>query len=235
MPKEPLPEGQVPERFRTHGDSGNSGDSAPPSAPAAPKSDAPAWNGSSRAAPVDSSRTAQITLNPALTAGYAAAGSPGQQGVVVVIEPRDARGRLLDAPADIQVVALDPALTGQEARVARWDVTAAEAAARIDGGPERGIHLRLPWPDRTPAHNKLHLFVRYLTSDGRRLQADGLVEVALPAAGPGGWTPAPRAADEPCDEAASSGAPPREEPSPRTASELSDPGPRRPVWSPERL
>ena len=152
----------------------------------------------------------------------------------MVIEPRDARGRLLDAPADIQVVALDPALTGQEARVARWDVTAAEASARLGDGPDRGIHLNLPWPDRPPAHNKLHLFVRYLTSDGRKLQADGLVEVALPGRPLGGLDA--RAASR--GRAFLRGGGPR-----RAAARgalaadgqrLSDPGPPRPVWSPER-
>ena len=119
--------------------------------------------------------------------------------------------------------------------MARWDVTAAKASARLGDGPEHGIHLNLPWPDRPPAHSRLHLFVRYVTSDGRKLEADGLVEVGSSADRTAGWTPAPRRAAEDAEAAEMPALRLPEEPSPRTASGLSDPAPRRPVWSPERL
>ncbi len=225
---------QLPEPYQKHEGPQNS-PPPPPKEPAVPKSNAPAWNQSTQVSAVDSARVAQITLNRALTAGYAAAGSPGQEGVTVVIEPRDAWGRLLAAPGDVQVVALDPAQAGQEARVARWDVTAAETSTRLSDGPDGGIHLNLPWPDRPPAHNKLHLFVRYLTSDGRKLEADGLVEVASPADRTAGWTPARRSVAERSDAAEIPTVRPPEGPLLRTASGLSDPGPPPPVWSPERL
>lgn len=154
---------------------------------------------------------------------------------MVVIEPRDAQGRLVDAPADVQVVVLDPERRGPEARVARWDIAAEETAARLGDPSEPGIHLNLPWPDRPPTHNKLRLFVRYLTSDGRKLEASRFVEVAAAADRSAGWTPAPRRAASSSDEAAIPTSHLSEGALPQTASGLSDPGPRRPVWSPERL
>ena len=143
---------------------------------------------------------------------------------MVVIEPRDARGRLVDAPADIQVVVLDPERRGPEPRVARWDITAAEAAARLGDPSEPGIHLNLPWPDRPPTHSKLRLFVRYLTSDGRKLEANRFVEVASSRriARPVGRPPA--RAPSVSDEAVISTSHLSEGPSSRTASGLSDPG-----------
>jgi hypothetical protein len=243
LPSQPLPEGQVPGPFKKYETPGQGGNSAPPAnappppdstAPPPADSTAPPWKPSTRVAPVESSSVARITLNPALTAGYASAGSPGQEGVLVVVEPRDAAGRLLNAPADLQVVVLDPALSGSQARVARWDISAAEATARLADGPQRGIHLALPWPDRPPAHNRLHLFVRYVTSDGRKLQADDVVEVALPGDGSRGWTPARHSPAGPSSATAAPDVPPSEAPAPRTASALSDPGPPRPVWSPDR-
>ncbi len=110
LPKQPEPEGKVPERFQVPAQPGNS--PPPANSPSPSDSTAPPWKPSTRVSPVDSSRVAEITLNQSLTAGYSTAGSPGQEGVIVVVEPRDARGRLLDAPADLQVVVLDPALSG---------------------------------------------------------------------------------------------------------------------------
>ena len=48
----------------------------------------------------------------------------------------------------------------------------------IRTGSQQGIHLRLPWVS-TPAHDRLKVFVRYTTRDGRKLQAERLIGVAL--------------------------------------------------------
>ena len=35
----------------------------------------------------------------------------------------------------------------------------------------------MAWPDGPPKHHKLHVFVRYVTADGRKLQTDGPIDV----------------------------------------------------------
>jgi hypothetical protein len=86
---------------------------------------------------------------------------------------------------------LDPAKTGEAARLARWDFTAAETATLFRGrGVSRGMYIECPWPDNPPEHSRLHLFVRYLTRDGRKLQVDQPIEVALPGENISRWTPA---------------------------------------------
>ncbi len=132
LPKQPEPEGKVPERFQVPTQPGNS--PPPANSPSPSDSTAPPWKPSTQVSPVDSSRVAAITLNQSLTAGYSTAGSPGQEGVIVVVEPRDTRGRLLDAPADLQVVALDPALS---ARRPGWRVGRSPRAK-----PRRGWAMR---------------------------------------------------------------------------------------------
>ena len=47
----------------------------------------------------DSSSMARITLNQSFTGGLAASDRPGDQGLMVVIEPRDSQGQLVDASA----------------------------------------------------------------------------------------------------------------------------------------
>jgi hypothetical protein len=207
----------------------------------------------------DSRRVAAIAIDRGLSGGINSDGSAGDQALLVVVQPRDRRGQTVDAPADISVVALDPAILdsrGKAARVGRWDFTAAETASLFRRTDSRGaVHLAMAWPADPPKHGTLHLFVRYTTADGRRVETDGPVEVVLAAQRQAGWAPAPRsargghAADE--GELSRRGGPelgspaeswqPNETPSPRAAepppemATRTDPRrPERPAWSPER-
>src|SRR5436853_6112373 len=53
----------------------------------------------------------------------------------------------------------------------------------------REIKLEVPWPASAPAASRLKLFVRYETSDGRRLQADREIFVTPPGQALSRWTP----------------------------------------------
>jgi hypothetical protein len=198
----------------------------------------------------DSRRVAAIAIDPAISGGIGSGDASGDRGLLVAVQPRDARGRLVDAPAEIHVTAFDQSLRGESARIGRWDFSPAETASlfcrTVNGA---AIHLAMGWPDRPPTHNKLQLFVRYVTADGRRLDASQAVEIALPGERSARWTPVERPAEErprraePREER---GPPPdswrpnetptarRSEPPPYIASRTPDPGPERPVWSPER-
>ena len=126
----------------------------------------------------DNSPVAQITLHPALTGGIGTGNRSGDEGLLVVVEPRDFSGQIITAPGKISVALLDPALSGEQARLARWDFTPAETERMLRTGSQPGIHLRLPLTS-PPAHDRVKVFVRYTTRDGRRLQAERLIGVAL--------------------------------------------------------
>jgi hypothetical protein len=123
-------------------------------------------------------------LNDNLTGGCQTDPRQGDRGIVVVVEPRDAQGRLVEAPAAVSVVVLDPALEGQAARVARWDFTAQQLAPlHRKGSWGEGYHLEMLWPDAAPVHENLQLFVRYVTSDGRKLETQRKIRVATAGSG----------------------------------------------------
>jgi hypothetical protein len=110
---------------------------------------------------------AKIVLNRRLTAGYNADRRLGDEGIVVVIEPRNEDDRIVSRPGDVSVVVVDPALSTEDARVARWDFTADEISQHFRKTTRgEGIHLELPWPARRPEHERLMLFVRFITADG---------------------------------------------------------------------
>jgi hypothetical protein len=184
----------------------------------------------------DSRQVASIALNRSLTGSIVADDRSGDQGLLVVIEPRDRAGRPVDAPAEVNVVVVDPALKdpkGQASRVARWDFTAAEAAAMFRrSGSSQAMHLMTAWPGDPPVHNKLHLFVRYVTADGRKLETDQPIEVALPGDPANRWT-----AGAVRTERSSGGEAPAARPSdasPSTAARSDELKSQRPVWSPDR-
>ncbi len=178
----------------------------------------------------DSRQSAAIAIDPALTGGIGPNDGSGDRGLLVVVVPRDASGRPIDAPAEIHVTALDPALKsmGDAARVGRWNFSPAETAALFRrSGSGSAIHLAMGWAGDPPKHNKLDLFVRYVTADGRALEAHQPVEIAMPGDRTARWTPteSPRQYDNP---------PIEREYAPRMATRPVEPKPERPVWSPER-
>ena len=132
---------------------------------------------------------AEIRLNPVYTGGEDFDELPGDDGVAVLIEPRNARGEVLAQPGRVSVVVVDPSAPDDRARVARWDLSEQEVSERIQqSNGKRGILLKLPWPQSRPEHSKLHLFVRYVTNDERNLESDREFFITLNGAIANRWT-----------------------------------------------
>jgi hypothetical protein len=154
----------------------------PSDAPAtdAPGGDAPAANETSV---IVESPPTQLVINKRLTGGLDRDGHDGDEGILVVFEPRDAAGHLVKWPGKVSVVAMDPALEGPAARVARWDFASDEVPnhylSTVFG---RGLQFELPWPGNPPAHRELVLFVRFTTDDGRKITTDTKIEIRPPGA-----------------------------------------------------
>jgi hypothetical protein len=116
---------------------------------------------------------------------------------MVVVEPRNKAGELIPPSGDLNVSLLDPAAGSEvEARVGRWNFSTDETSRlyrRTTLGD--GIQLNLLWQDQPPAHEKLELFVRLTTPDGRKLLTRRPITVTL---APAPVTPAePTPSEEP--------------------------------------
>jgi hypothetical protein len=179
------PQGEVPDRLKVPGDHSPARPSIPPVTPTAGEYStgvAPPWNTAGQpareVAAGPGAAIAQITLHPALTGGIGTNGRTADEGLLVVVEPRDFAGNIIAQPADLKVALVDPALSGEKSRLARWDFSAAQTQGMVHTGAQPGIHVRLPWKSM-PAHDRLKVYVRYTTPDGRKLQAERLIGVAL--------------------------------------------------------
>ena len=115
----------------------------------------------------------EIALNHELTGRRAVGGAGGKDTVVVVVEPRTADGRPVQAAGAISIVVLDLTKDGPDARLARWNFSAEETAKYYRHAREGGgMQFELRWPGDPPQATGLQLFVRLTTPDGRKLVAD---------------------------------------------------------------
>lgn len=134
----------------------------------------------------------QLFVNPLHTGGIDRDHRPGDDGLSLLLEPRNAAGQFVPQEGNVSIVLLDPAKSGDAARVARWNFDAAETKEAIrDHGDARGIHLEMPWPSRAPENGQLKLFVRYEGADGRKFQAERDVFIKLAGQFSERWTPRP--------------------------------------------
>ncbi len=136
-------------------------------------------------AAVDGSPT-KIVFNKRLTGGLDRDGQPGDEGILVAVEPRDDAGRLIKAPGAVSIVLLDPAEQGEQARVARWNYRADEIPGHFHNTPfGHGLQFELPWPGEPPKNRDLQLFVRFTTIEGQKITADTKIDVRPALAGAG--------------------------------------------------
>ena len=136
-----------------------------------------------------------VKLNPQMTAGANFDSEPGDDGLMILVEPRNRFEQTLSTAGPMSLVLLDPAEQGEKARIARWDFAPEEIDELRETTPQAGgILLKLPWPSRPPTNRKLRLYVRYETSDGRLLETDREVLVAGAGESSNRWAPRTREA-----------------------------------------
>jgi hypothetical protein len=203
-----------------------------PAAPARPESLPPS-------SPTDTKIT-HIFLNPILTGGANLDSTPGDDGLSVVVEPRNAADEYVPRAGAVSIVVLDPSKAGEEARVARWNFDLAATQQKLQtGAAPRGIKLQLPWPAGAPASERLHLFVRYETADGRLVQTDREVFLTPPGQLSQRWTPRPADRQRPAIAAERASAEPPQiarqpQPGPALPSGAAPNLLAPPTWSPYR-
>ncbi len=129
-----------------------------------------------------SSAIHRIVLNREGTHGYDADGQPGDDGIRVVVEPRDRQGRIVHEPGELHIELYAPTTEG-EIPVARWIFTSDQTARRLAGTPDgQGMEYILRWPASPPPQRQVKLYVRYLTQNGAELSTEQALVVAPPAA-----------------------------------------------------
>lgn len=138
--------------------------------------------------PIDG-RVTHLFLHPS-SGGVDFDPRPGDDGVRIVLEPRNRQDQFVSQPGAISIALLDPTKQGDAARVALWNFGSDAVGKKISrSGEDRGVVLQLPWPAKAPDQAKLRLFVRYVTPDGRQLRQERDVFITTPSQFSQRWTP----------------------------------------------
>lgn len=114
-------------------------------------------------------RLHQIHLNKLLSGGLDADGQPGDEGVLAVLEPRSAEGKLVREPGQVSLMIRDATRKGPRAQLARWDFEPDELHNYWRKSPlAEGYVFELPWPANVPQGGQLQLWARLTTDSGQK-------------------------------------------------------------------
>ena len=104
-----------------------------------------------------------------------------EEGLRLVLNCQTAQGGTAVAAGKVTIVALNPSLSGDDARIARWDVTPEQVERQIQEAPQPdGILFELGWPEDKPAGDIIDVFVRMEDESGHRLQTRQQVQMNAP-------------------------------------------------------
>ncbi|QGJ69719.1 Hypothetical protein PBC10988_14060 [Planctomycetales bacterium 10988] len=138
----------------------------------------PVENPSTNSSEASEGELSEIAFNSRLTGGWDSDGFPGDEGIMVVVEPRDPSGKLLKIPGEIGFVVT----AGEETEgLDRWDFTSENSVQyykkTLFG---EGYHFQLPWSQQPPNTEELTLHARFITADGRELRTAQAIKIEPP-------------------------------------------------------
>ncbi|GAB5405984.1 MAG: hypothetical protein Aurels2KO_42150 [Aureliella sp.] len=111
-------------------------------------------------------RIVELAFHPVLSRSIDLDGKPGDDGVFLVLQPKNQLGQMVDEYAKLTVVVLDPALPEDRARIGFREYSPAEVKAKMTPiGAQAGIHLQLPWNGPNPRADRVIVFAKYTFSN----------------------------------------------------------------------
>lgn len=120
----------------------------------------------------------EIALAARGTGGLNSDNLPGDDGIQVLIEPRDGQGDVVKSPGSLSFELFDLAGAESQRRVGYWEFSLQDTAARWQSGwLSQGYRFELPWQAGYPRHADLTLHVRLTTPDGRQFDATRQIRV----------------------------------------------------------
>ena len=133
----------------------------------------------------------ELTLGP-LTGGFDGDNQPGDEALLIELQPRDSANKIVSVRGNVQVTALQISPEGVKSILCVWDIKA--DALQTHWKLNSGYFLLLPWRG-WPAHEQLRVVVKMTVPNGKTYEVDKDVRVHLAAARPAP-PPNPAAAGE---------------------------------------
>jgi hypothetical protein len=135
-------------------------------------------------------RVIEIAFHPSLCRGANRESDPNEDGLRLVLQPKNKEGDFLPQFAAMTMVVVDPGRPEGESKIGRWTWTAEELQQALEPiGNSQGFHVAVHWQTKRPLAKTVHVHVRYEMPDGRRLVNERVIELYTPSLGSDAWTP----------------------------------------------
>lgn len=142
----------------------------------------PAFGGASLRAAVaelTDTRVVELAFHSSLSRAANFDDELDDDGLYLLLQPKNESGQVVPIAADLSVVVLDPARTGKSARISRRDYSANEVKSKLQlSGKHQGIHLTMPWNGPDPEADRVIVFARYTFPDGRQVIGEKTIFVS---------------------------------------------------------
>lgn len=113
------------------------------------------------------------------TGGYDDDNCPGDEGVQVVVEPRDQDNHTIKAPGTLYVQAMEVTPEGLKQPLSAWEVPPELLRRKWQSGLlSTGYRVILPWQN-WPVNDKVRVIARFVLSDGRAFEAEKDITIRL--------------------------------------------------------
>ncbi len=114
------------------------------------------------------------------TGGVDDDGLPGDEGLMVVVVPKDEDGSAVKVPARVQMAAWEITPAGLKNPIGSWTVPSDKLRPTWKSGLiSSGYFISVPW-QTPPSTDRVRIAVRLITTDGRAFEADRDVYVKPP-------------------------------------------------------
>lgn len=140
--------------------------------------------------PIDP-RVRQIDWHPSLCRAQNSDGKPGDDGLYLVLVPRNSAGEFVPTTGSMTIVIEETQADGSISRIGRYEFTAEELKEHLEPiGSAPGIHLPVRWKDQTPSTTSVEAYVKFTLDDGTTMVNRRSFPLRkLASGGPSSWTP----------------------------------------------
>ncbi|XZE22437.1 hypothetical protein SH449x_002366 [Pirellulaceae bacterium SH449] len=138
---------------------------------------------------VHDQRVIAIDFHPTLCRGINLDNQPGDDGLYLVITPRNDAGQIVNNIGKITIVA-EETIDNKTIRLSAWEIDPEEMEEYLEPiGPAQGYHLRLPWQSDSPRGRNIQVFAKCEFEDGRKPVNRREIVLSKSSIRPLTWTP----------------------------------------------
>ncbi len=138
---------------------------------------------------VQDHRVRQIDFHPGLCRGLNNDGKPGEEGIALVLVPRNIKQEFIPTSGKVTIVMEETSDSGTR-RLGRWEYRPEEAAELLEPvGSSQGIHLQLLWQEAVPETHVVDVYVRFTDEQGIAMVNHRQIHLRKSLQGQSTWTP----------------------------------------------